>query len=650
MRDIGRYCPDYIVKSAREKKSTFKTPKNNESSNLFIQLDNEIKIDIEDDHIKEFSETILKFVKTIADIICKLSGLLFKVNPAGSFPMGNKIGQIDEFDFVLEWIDMPKDLTNLSLQEISSLYFERGPVKRPYKEMIHIREIHYPDMIIRQIFLECQDVDNITIKTLIQKRFAMNLIISWGCLNCHNKHEISLDLAVSLKSKDTAYQKFSEITEISFKDTAFEQTIESDEFTYHCFPFVREGELFDPFFQCRVDTNYFDMWMFHKCDKISPNIKLVFRITKFIFSKAFPRQCHYHKCVLHRTDVCDFEPVISSYVLKQLLFREVLEFPSSKDWSAAQIELRVASLLKKIHKVREIQDLLNPCEVKDIFGEKYNFLFEYFDTWMIKLISWFQDGFTETSADLSAFKEEKNGSKQLWFLKNVWIITAKEPRITWPEYKFSSPLLKLEIPETRSDTSKTKKIIYGICLKVMSDMNYVDLTTLSDLYFVLFAVFYSNDLGVLIEDDVKSNNVIEKLNLIREFTETFEVTFETVWLTLREMSNLPSYNDKFIRINSIISQVTIKEAVSIYKYFEQEAFRNKTQVYHVDESNVDSALPGAVFRNDPSLLQRPSDTDSDEKEISLLKKVRDQLASCSTFDKAPLWLYCAIMKYLGKLL
>lgn len=90
--------------------------------------------------------------------------------------------------------------------------------------------------------------------------------------------------------------------------------------------------------------------------------------------------------------------------------------------------------------------------------------------------------------------------------------------------------------------------------------------------------------------------------------------------------------------------------MSIYKYFEQEAFRNKTQVYHVDESNVDSTLPGAVFRNDPSLLQRPSDTDSDEKEISLLKKVRDQLASCSTFDKAPLWLYCAIMKYLGKLL
>ena len=627
-----------MVKNARERKSTVKTSNKNELASLLIQLDNEIKIDTEDDHIKEFSETVLKFVKGIAHYICKLSGLLFTVNPAGSFPVGNKIVQIDEFDFVLEWIDTPNELLKLSLQEIDDLYFKKDPV------------VHYPGMIIRQLMLECQDVDNVTIKTLIQKRFAMNLVISWDCLYCHDKHEISLDIAVSLKSKDKAYQKSSEITEISFKGTPFEETNESDEFAYHCFPFAREGEIIHPFFECRVDTNYFDKCMFNKCDKISPNIKLSFRIIKFFFSKAFPRKFQLHKCVLHWTDVCDFEPIISSYVLKQLLFREVIESPSSEDWSATHIHLRVTSLLKKIHKVRKIQDLLNPYDVKNIFGEEHNFLFEYFDTWMIKLISWFQNGFTETSADLTVFKNKENGSKQLWFLKNVWIITAKEPKITWPEYNFSCPLLKLEIPETQSDTSNAKKIVYDICLTVMSDMIYVNLTTHSDLYLVLFAIFYSNDLGVLIEDDVKSNKVIEKLNLIREITETFEVTFEIVWSTLRELRNLPSYNDDNInRISSIFSQVNIKEAVSIYKYLEQEAFRNETQVYHIKENNVDSILPGAVVGNAPPSLQRPSDTDSDGNEISLLKNVREQLASCSTIDKASLWLYCAIMKNLEKL-
>ena len=634
LRNIGRCCPDYIVKNAREKESTIKKPANKELSNVFVQLDNEIKINTKDGQIKEFSETILKFVKGIAHFIELLSGLKFKINPAGSFPLGNKIEHIDEFDFVLEWIDMPKKLKEFSVQEIGNLYFKRGPVK------------YYPGMIIRKLLLKCQNVDNITIKTLIQKGFAMNLVISWECSYCH-KHEISLDLAVSLKSKDTM-QKYLETMELSFKGTPFEETIESNEFSNHCFPFINEGEpcrIFKPFKECRIDTNYFDKCMFDRCDKISPNIKLTFRITKFICSKVFPRYCKNHKCVLQRTKVCDFEPFISSYVLKQLLFREVIEFPSSKDWSVALIHLRVISLLKRLQKVTQLSD-----PIKQIRSEKNEFLFKYFDTWIIRLISWFQNGFPERSEDLTALRKAKNGPKQLWLLRNVLIITAQEPKILWPEDPFINPIFKLCTPETRSETSNKKNFISDIYNEIISDMIYVDLTNHDKLFFGLFVFLYSVDLGLLEEEDVKSNKIIKKLSAIKEIVETFEVTCETACSVLIKFKSLIfCSDDNVMKMSSLFSQVTMKEAGSIYRFFKQQASRNEKAVFNINKNNVDSMLTGAMLGDASPLLQRQNNTDSDEEEISLLNKLLEPLDGCCPKHKACIWLFSAIMKSLGKI-
>ena len=636
--DIGRYCPNYIVRNAREKGNTMKKPANKELSNLFIQLDNELKVDIEDEQIKEFSETILKFVKGIAQFIELSSGLKFKINPAGSFPLGNKIEHIDEFDFVLEWNDIPKSLTEFSVKEIGNLYFRRGPLK------------YYPGILIRELLLKCQNVDNITIKTLIQKTFAMNLVISWECSYCH-KHEISLDLAVSLKSKNTIH-KYLEIMELSFKGTAFEGTIKSHEFAHHCFPFVKEDKpdrIFQPFKECRIDTNYFDKCIFDRCDKISPNIKLSFRITKFICSKIFPRCCKNYKCVLQRTDVCEFEPLISSYVLKQLLLREVIEFPSSKDWSVALIHLRVISLLKRLQNVSDINDILNPLEVKDIRIEKNKFIFEYFDTWIFKLISWFQNGFPERSEDLTILREAKNGSKQLWVLRNVLIITTNEPKILWPEDQIIYPTFKLCISETRSETGNKKNFIYDIYNEIISDMLYVDLTNHDELFFGLFVFLYSTDLGVLEEEDVKSNKVIKKLSIIKEIAETFEITCRTACSVLIKFRSLVLCSDDNVtKMSSVFSQVTMKEAGTIYRFFEQQASRSKKTVFNINKDIADSRITGAVLRDSSPLLQRLNNTDSDDKEISILKKLLEPLDGCCAKHKPCMWLFCAIMKSIGK--
>ena len=609
-RHIGRYCPEDIVKKTRGKYGTVKKPGNKGISELLVQLDNEIKIDIEDEHVKKFSNAILKFVKAITHFIEELSGLKFKISPAGSFPLGNKIEQIDEFDFVLEWINMPKRLTELTLRDLGHLYLNT---------VDPLRAFH--GMIIHQLLLECQEVENITIKTLIQKRFAMNLVISWKCSSYHI-HEVSLDLAVSLKSKNTM-QNYLKNMGLSFNDTPFEQTVKPDEPAYHCFPFARKPELYDPFEECRVDTNYFDRYMFATCDEISPNIKSSFRITKFLCSKIFPRHCKNYKCVLKKTAVSDFEPFVSSYVLKQLLFKEVMEFPKGKDWGFAFIHLRIISLLKRLKKVSEIRDFLNPLEIKNIRDKENELLFEYFDNCVVKLISWFENGFTERREDELSLKKARDGSSQLWLFRNVLIITAKEAINSWSAEPIDYPVFKVDVPVARAKTDNTKEIIYDIYNEITRDMIYVDLTTQSDMYFNLFIFLYSHTVRVLEKEDVKSNRVIEKLDMITEIAKKFKLTFKTVCSTLRKVKTLISNKDDVAnKLSSIFSQVTTEQAWSIYRYFQRQDSETETMPCNNIEKNG--------------------------KEISLLKKVMEPYAS-STVDEAHVWLYIAIMKSLGKL-
>ena len=157
---------------------------------------------------------------------------------------------------------------------------------------------------------------------------------------------------------------------------------------------------------------------------------------------------------------------------------------------------------------------------------------------------------------------------------------------------------------------------------------------------------------MLEEEDVKSDKVIEKLNIIREITEMFETTFETVCSTLIKLNGWLSCSyDHVFKVSSFFAQITMKEAGLIYKYLEQQASRNEETVYNANESNKDSMLTEAVFKNTPRLSQRPKNTDFDGKDI--LMEVEnfyiEEVVGYSPIDKARLWLYSIIMKNLGKI-
>ena len=137
-----------------------------------------------------------------------------------------------------------------------------------------------------------------------------------------------------------------------------------------------------------------------------------------------------------------------------------------------------------------------------------------------------------------------------------------------------------------------------------------------------------------------------------EIAEKFEITPKTVCSTLIECKHLLSCNDDYvIKVSKIFSQVTMKKAASIYRYFEQQALRNEKTIYNVNENNVDSMLSGAAFKSSSPLSQRPNNKDFDGKEISLLETFfyNGEVTRFFPVHKERLWLYSAIMKSVGKI-
>ena len=99
--------------------------------------------------------------------------------------------------------------------------------------------------------------------------------------------------------------------------------------------------------------------MFETCNEISPNIRLCYRVFKFIRDCFFPLSfgeswCYFLGSYKNCLKVC-----FSSYSLKKVLFQEVTEFPSSDLWKNDFIHLRIASMLQMFSKYDPDQDIFD---------------------------------------------------------------------------------------------------------------------------------------------------------------------------------------------------------------------------------------------------------------------------------------------------
>lgn len=122
--------------------------------------------------------------------------------------------------------------------------------------------------------------------------------------------------------------------------------------------------------------------------------------------------------MLNEKWIYDYEPLITQYQLKQVLYQRVKE---DRDWDTKDISSQIISILVSIRNTK-IKDLLNPHN--EINLTWINKSFHLVDDWISGLVSWIENGYKETSDEMIISEEETNRYEGLSFLGNVLITTA----------------------------------------------------------------------------------------------------------------------------------------------------------------------------------------------------------------------------------
>ena len=332
------FCPTLILEKSKKRLDINKLLTNDPLANEFIKLDHEISINQDDGEVKEFSEAIFNFLNSLFELVKFVhKDFDFRVVPTGSFPVNSKIGDIDEFDFVLFWGNFSEQY---KLEEFEIERRSLKPLLLTYK----------PEIIdlIKRVLTLCKEYDKVSEIRLFWKNHAINIEFCWFCCLSH-KHSISLDLAISVKTT-TILQEYYRLENCSLKNTPFEQSIDCNENIYWN-ELVKDG-------RARVDTNVFDKQFFEICDALSPNIKLCFRILKLLRDCFFPCLWKKRKNLVLEREERYITQRFPSYLLKQVLFQEVIEFQCSEEWKNNCIHLRIASMLQKCLHSSSFKDLL----------------------------------------------------------------------------------------------------------------------------------------------------------------------------------------------------------------------------------------------------------------------------------------------------
>ena len=334
--NVLSFCPSSIVQNARGKKDLNRLFCDDPVANEFLRLDHEIYIDKDDEDVRKFGDTIFNCVNSLCNSVRYTNNKLkFAVIPCGSFPLNVKIGNLDEFDYLLVWEKQIEYPENHKLLNGVHAY-----------EMTQLTSVILD--LMREVLIKFEKNENVADIKLIQKYRAINVQFSWVCSSKH-RHSVSIDLAISIRTSTTVQEFFSQLN-FPLKDTLFEKSI--DFYEIMCWNFEFRSKLFD-----RPDTNIFDKQVFETCDQVSPNVRLCYRVLKFIRDYFFPSRVKIATNDLTLRDVSYTTNNFSYYLLKQVLFQEVIHFPLCKHWKNGSIISRIVSMLRELSKNFSIEDI-----------------------------------------------------------------------------------------------------------------------------------------------------------------------------------------------------------------------------------------------------------------------------------------------------
>ena len=571
--NITSFCPSVILSNARKRKDLNQLLCDDPRANDFIKLDSEIYIDKDDKDVRTFGDAVFNWVVSLCDLIRYMhDDLNFTVIPAGSFPLNVKVENLDEFDYVLDWENMAEfakfqeflgDCVSLDIQMESVLLNKILAVI----EVILSKSAKYKKF---------SDTD------LLLKVHAINIQFSWLCSSNH-KHSVSLDLAISIKTSSTVQEYFSQM-EFPLKGTPFEESININEKVYwNCSFLDTNSDLSEgwsaplPMYIGRIDANVFDKQMFKTCDEISLNIRLCFRVLKFIRDYIFPYCVGMGFSYLTRCESNYEKKKFSSYSLKQVLFQEVIEFPSNDHWKNSSIHVRIASMQQKL--------LTYPRDVFDNKNSGLSTLYEVsyaFSPILTNMMQWLCDGCETISLQQrNMLSECGKGIKVL--LENKMLISLPEFSLNVFEIEFYNNFQILMFKSFRPLVfyDGVQGGLYEVFNKIVESMDHVDLTSFSDEDFekLIFLLRFF----VITKKEIDSNNYSNKLQSFKKMLMVYNISCCDAYEKLEGLAYHCSVNSKdvplyevakermpsdFISVEGIFTGITWEERGCIYRSFD----------------------------------------------------------------------------------
>ncbi|XP_052068970.1 uncharacterized protein LOC127708168 [Mytilus californianus] len=333
--DISKYCPTKILNAVRNSYRGFFWNKANLEQDLLF-LDHLIEVpamnrEKENFDIKNFENAIVDFIEVLIFITEKKNPEEFSFNivSVGSFPLNLKILAINEFDFILPWIIRSDNFDN------SYKDFIQGKTDTQPAEKLEFHKL-FEETI--SDLTKSDERKNVEIDGPYFTGPAVNIELCWKC-SCDHKHKVSLDFTIAIET-DTTVETYFESKLSHLKNSPFNCLVEKTK---------RDGIqhisiIYDGLKNYVVTTNLFDTYMFAICDYLSMNIRMCYRILKFIRDVLFPR--HFRQRWYFSGEINDaFDQGVSSHVLKHVLFSEVIKFPRKEHWNEGKICARISSML-----------------------------------------------------------------------------------------------------------------------------------------------------------------------------------------------------------------------------------------------------------------------------------------------------------------
>ena len=550
------FCPSSILRDARRKMDVNVLFCGDPLTNEFLRLDHEIYIDKDDEDVKKFGDAVFNCMSSLCNLMRYINNdLKFTAIPSGSFPLNVKIENLDEFDYLLVYEKQ------IELQESDNLldcWLYVDEMKQLSSEIFYL---------MREVLIKFEKNENVRDIKLIQKDRAINVQFSWLCSSKH-RHSVSIDLAIAIRISTTV-QEFFRLLNFPLKDTPFEQSIDFSENMYWNFYF--SFGVFD-----RSDTNVFDKQLFETCDRVSPNIRLCYRVLKFIRDYFFPRRVKNAKNDLTLSEISYTTNMFSSYLLKQILFQEVIEFPLCEYWKNDCILSRILSMLQKLSRNFPIIDIFGTYTIWLLDNKS-----DVFSALLKNMIQSLYNG-----CKLLFFQRENiqnDYTESLEFLLDGKVI-VNLPKlslggVTNDILRFFHVVMFKSIPRTVLHNGVSGGLYEAFC-DILEKMDYIDLTAFSasDARKIIFLLQFS----AITKNEIDSSSYSLKLNGLKEMIETYN---NVLWGTCEMFfdhedveriqllkARVKQRFNTYIRLEEIFSAMTWEERGFIYNCLDELQF------------------------------------------------------------------------------